>query len=132
LTALPGKALCLFHDPDAAELRLQGSRAGGRGRSNAARFVKNLPTAAELSDEVLLGVVAAALRDAVDGRISSGMSRAIADLAKVYLSVRQDRDRTAANEELQQRINRSQQWNKKRDDLLAESQAVRKQMEARS
>lgn len=114
-----------MRDPEAAELRREGARAGGRHRSNAARFAKRLPET-ELTDEQLLGLIGTSLQETLEGEMSSGMGRAVAALARIYLDVRETRDAANRAQQMQERLNRQQEDRKQRLQLKQETEATLK------
>jgi hypothetical protein len=84
---LAGKQHCLFHDPDAGELRLLGSRTGGRNRGNKARAAKVLPPA--FTSDELLAVLSGAIRKVEQGALEPGPANAMSSLARAMNSIRE-------------------------------------------
>jgi hypothetical protein len=80
---LPGKAHCLMHDPESAELRREASRKGGRHRSAKARAAKALPEA--LTPEELTAWLSQAFKSVLVGRMEPKVGTACATLAKAIL-----------------------------------------------
>ena len=87
----PGRPVCLWHDPEAAELRRELSRKGGQARSNKARARKSLPadpmTAAELHS--YLGLV---FKGVIAGKIEPGVGTATATIARTMVDLAREAD----------------------------------------
>jgi hypothetical protein len=97
----PGRPFCLWHDPEAEQLRREISRKGGEARSNAARIKKALPDQA-LTPIELMGVMSQALRDVLRGALDPGRANAAAALGRTLVSIREateTADRLAALEQ---------------------------------
>jgi hypothetical protein len=84
---LVGKQHCLFHDPDAGELRLLGSRTGGRNRANRTRAAKVLPPA--FTSTELLAVLSGAIRKVEAGELEPGVVNAMSSAARAMNSIRE-------------------------------------------
>jgi hypothetical protein len=84
---LVGKQHCLFHDPDAGELRLLGSRTGGRNRGNKARAAKVLPPA--FTSQELLAVLSDGIRKVANDQLEPGVLNAMANAARAMTSIRE-------------------------------------------
>jgi hypothetical protein len=98
---LAGKQHCLFHDPDAGELRLLGSRTGGRNRGNKARAAKVLPPA--FTSQELLAVLSDGIRKVADDHLEPGVLNAMANAARAMTSIREMTEVEARLAELEAR-----------------------------
>src|SRR5215216_2840928 len=78
---LAGKQHCLFHDPDAGELRRAGSRKGGHDRSVKARAMKQIHAAMSADD--LAGWLSLLFTQVLTGRIEPRIGTACATIARV-------------------------------------------------
>lgn len=85
-TALPGRPYCLFHDPQAADLRRAGAVKGGQGKSNQARARKGIPDA--MAADELGGYLSLLFKGVMGGRIEARVGTAAATIARALLEVR--------------------------------------------
>ena len=91
--ALPGSSFCFAHDPAYQERRQEGQRLGGRNTSNAARTAKQwAATGQEIDASELPAILRAMIVDVHRGRIKPSVATAIANLAKVSVSITVDVD----------------------------------------
>lgn len=89
--ALPGEALCFTHSPTVRAQREESRRRGGRAKSNAARAAKLWVAAGrQIPDDDLPLIVKALIVDVREGRVEPGTATAIANLAKVAVSLHGD------------------------------------------
>jgi hypothetical protein len=107
---LPGKAHCLMHDPESAELRREASRKGGYARSNAARAAKMLPPA--LTNDDLLVRLSVVIDKAEKGEIEPGVVNCISGAARTMAELRKATDLERRLDELEAKVGaeRSQRW----------------------
>lgn len=84
----PAADYCVSHDPARAARLADSRRKGGYARSNAARARRRLAGAAMSVDE-LDGVVGEALRGVLDETTPPQVGKAVADLVRVALLVRE-------------------------------------------
>ena len=99
---IAGKQHCLFHDPQSAELRRAGSRAGGKARSNAARAARQLPPA--FTSDELLAVLSGAIRKVEAGELEPGPANAMSSLARAMTSIREVSEVERRLAELEERV----------------------------
>jgi hypothetical protein len=85
-TPRPDRPFCLWHDPEAAELRRELSRRGGQARSNQARAKRHLPKGVLTHDE-LRGVLGLTIADVRAGTVEANVANAVASLARAYVAV---------------------------------------------
>jgi hypothetical protein len=101
----PGRPFCLWHDPEAEELRRDISRKGGYASSNRARARKALP-AEPLTNVELHAWLGVVFRGVIGGKIEPGVATAsatvartmaelsrVVDLEQRLVSLEQERDR---------------------------------------
>jgi len=86
-TARAGRPFCVWHDPLAADERLELSRRGGAARSNAARARKQLP-ADPLSGEQLVSYLSVVFKGVISGRLEPRVGTAAATIAKTMVDIR--------------------------------------------
>jgi hypothetical protein len=98
---LAGKQHCLFHDPDAGELRRAGSRKGGQNRSAKARATKQIPAA--MDAETLAGWLSLLFTNVMAGRIEPKIGTACASIARVLHEVKTVTELEQRLSELEQR-----------------------------
>lgn len=79
---LPGGQFCIFHDPTRRERVAQGRRAGGAGKSNAARAAKRIP--ADIQD--VLTDLYETLAELRAGTIPKGRATEIASVARAIVA----------------------------------------------
>jgi hypothetical protein len=89
--ARPGRAYCLWHDPQADAERRELSRKGGQGRSNAARARKALP-AEDLTLREVQRVLCRVLKDVTCGRAEPGVATAAATVGRAIAALAQAAD----------------------------------------
>ncbi len=99
--ALPGGRWCLFHEPDAASLRLEGARKGGRNRATEQRARKLIPSA--MPPDELAGLLALLFRGVMSSRIEPRVGTACATIAKAMLDAREATTTEERLAELEQR-----------------------------
>ena len=89
--ARPGKAVCLWHDPDGAAERLANSRRGGEARRISER-ARKLGLREELSlDDVRL-ILGGALRQVLAGDIAPAVAQAAGTLGRAIVVVSEASD----------------------------------------
>ncbi len=98
--AQPGRAFCVWHDPDRAEERARWRKQGGRASSKRERAKREIAVASgRLSD--LPGVLYRALHKVETGEIEPGVGTAMATIARAVVTCQQAHeleDRLAALE----------------------------------
>ncbi len=98
--AQPGRAFCVWHDPDRAEERARWRKQGGRASSKRERAKREIAVASgRLSD--LPGVLYRALHKVESGALEPGVANSMAGLARAIVTVQQAHeleDRIAALE----------------------------------
>ncbi len=86
--ARPGTTLCLWHDPASATVRRENARKGGQSRSNLSRLKRSLPSE-QLDFGDVQGVLGAALRDLLAGKLDPPVANAAANVARAFAAIAQ-------------------------------------------
>ena len=84
----PGQSFCLWHDPEAEAERRQNAAKGGKSRSNLSRLKRSLPVEQLTFDDVQ-GVLGAALRDLLAGKLDPPVANAAANVARAFAAIAQ-------------------------------------------
>ena len=85
--ALSGQPFCLMHSPDAADLRREASRKGGRNRSATARARAMLPEAMDAAE--VASWLSLALKQTLAGKLDVKIGVAVATIGRAILEARQ-------------------------------------------
>jgi hypothetical protein len=89
--ALPGRGLCIAHDPEARERHKAAQRKGGRAKSTQARAAKQWATIGREIDQAdLPAVLRAAIAAVWAGTLEPSQASAIATLAKTSVAITHD------------------------------------------
>lgn len=96
--ALPGKAVCVFHDPDGAERRAEARRRGGHTRNRPpATLPADAPDMALATVADIVGAVASVFNQVRKGILDAKVGNCLSGLLGVQL-------RALAGEALEQRV----------------------------
>ena len=82
----PGRAYCMWHDPELAEKRAGWAKSGGQGRANEARARKAMPNA--LSSDDLLVTLSRIIKRVEDGELEPNILTAISGAARTMAEIR--------------------------------------------
>lgn len=96
----PGSDFCFSHDPALADVRAAGRYKGGKGKANAVRARKAIPTTLRDVSDVLLQ----AIRDVESGELDTSKATALATLSRAYVAVYEAGLVEAKIKELEDRI----------------------------
>jgi hypothetical protein len=89
--ALPGRGLCIAHDPEARERHKAGQRKGGKAKSTQARAAKQWAAIGrEIDPADLPAVLRAAIAAVWEGTLEPSQASAIATLAKTSVAITND------------------------------------------
>src|SRR5438046_2617632 len=103
--ALPGSALCLFHDPARAAQRAAGRQRGGKARSRpAAVLPADTPDLPLDSVQDVVKLLGATINEVRRGRLDAKVGNTISCLSSTLLKALQDADLERRLSALEQRL----------------------------